>query len=207
MKSEDIYSSHYDYREYIGKGHRGKHDLMSAQQFIILIELGLREHHKLLDIGCGSLRAGRLLIPYLLKGNYYGIEPNINILDEGIKKESGNIFYTREAHVSCNDQFDLRIFDEKFDFILAHSIFTHTTQAQLRKCLSEISLVLKDDGLFVGTFLHGDNYEGSEWVYPERVTYKEDLIKSLSMEYGLKYSKLNYVHVNGQQSWFSLVKK
>jgi SAM-dependent methyltransferase len=57
---------------------------MGATQFRLLTTLGLREHHSLLDFGCGSLRAGRLLIPYLLPGRYYGLEPNRCLIEDGI---------------------------------------------------------------------------------------------------------------------------
>ena len=50
-------------------------DLITAMSFGLLSVLGLRERHRLLDIGCGSLRVGRVLIPYLGRGNYVGIEP------------------------------------------------------------------------------------------------------------------------------------
>jgi hypothetical protein len=40
-----------------------RYDFMGATQFALLFAIGLRGHHKLLDFGCGSLRAGRLLIP------------------------------------------------------------------------------------------------------------------------------------------------
>jgi hypothetical protein len=42
-----------------------QYDFMGATQFRLLTTLGLREHHRLLD-----LRAGRLLIPYLLPDRY-----------------------------------------------------------------------------------------------------------------------------------------
>lgn len=51
-------------RAYIGPP--TQFDFMGATQFNLLTRLGLREDHTVLDIGCGSLRAGRLLIPYLL---------------------------------------------------------------------------------------------------------------------------------------------
>jgi len=35
-----------------------QHDFMGATQFRLLCTLGLRAHHRLLDFGCGSLRAG-----------------------------------------------------------------------------------------------------------------------------------------------------
>ena len=48
------------------KGYDGSddnYDLVGAMQFNLLTALGLREYHKFLDIGCGSLRAGRLSTP------------------------------------------------------------------------------------------------------------------------------------------------
>ena len=58
------------YRAYVGPPK--DYDLVSAMVFNLLTCLGLRQHHRVLDIGCGSLRSGRLLIPYLNKGNYFG---------------------------------------------------------------------------------------------------------------------------------------
>ena len=69
LKTEDN-----DYRAYVGPLDR--YDFMGASQFRLLTSLGLRAEHKLLDFGCGSLRSGKLLIPYFNAGNYYGQEPN-----------------------------------------------------------------------------------------------------------------------------------
>ena len=51
------------YRAYVGPPE--DYDLIAAMVFNLLTTLGLRQHHSVLDIGCGSLRIGRLLIPYL----------------------------------------------------------------------------------------------------------------------------------------------
>src|SRR3990172_12495843 len=84
-KSLPIGSRHY--RAYVGPPE--KYDLVAASQFNLLTWLGLRESHFLLDIGCGSLRAGRLFIPYLLPGHYFGIEPEQWLIEDGIKNELG----------------------------------------------------------------------------------------------------------------------
>ncbi len=82
LKSGD---SHH--RAYVGPPK--DYDLIAALTVGLLFAAGLRETHKLLDMGCGSLRAGRLLIPYLRPGNYFGIEPNRWLVEEGIEKELG----------------------------------------------------------------------------------------------------------------------
>lgn len=63
----------HHYRAYVGDPER--YDVLAVQQFRVLTDLGLREHHKVLEVGCGSLRFGRLLLPYLLPDRYVGVEP------------------------------------------------------------------------------------------------------------------------------------
>jgi hypothetical protein len=61
---------------------------MGAYQFEYLLRLGLRERDSLLDIGCGSLRGGRLFIPYLLPGRYHGIDRDVSLIQEGLDHRS-----------------------------------------------------------------------------------------------------------------------
>ncbi|MEM7167233.1 MAG: hypothetical protein AAF581_17355 [Planctomycetota bacterium] len=70
----DLRAGDPHYRAYVGAP--GQYDFMGATQFRLLCTLGLRGHHRLLDFGCGSLRAGRLLMTYLEEGRYHGVEPN-----------------------------------------------------------------------------------------------------------------------------------
>jgi len=76
------------YRAYVGPPQ--DYDLIAAMTFNLLTTAGLRQHHKLIDVGCGSLRAGRLFIPYLNSGNYIGVEPNEWLVKEAIKHEMGD---------------------------------------------------------------------------------------------------------------------
>jgi cyclopropane fatty-acyl-phospholipid synthase-like methyltransferase len=49
-----------DYKSYVGNP---KHyDLIGKIVFDLLLKYGLKPEHKLLDIGCGSLRIGKLII-------------------------------------------------------------------------------------------------------------------------------------------------
>src|SRR5437870_13686880 len=73
------------YRAYVGPPQ--DYDLIAAMTFNLLTTAGLRQHHKLIDVGCGSLRAGRLFIPYLNSGNYIGVEPNEWLVTEAIESE------------------------------------------------------------------------------------------------------------------------
>ena len=44
---------------------------------------GLNPNSKFLDIGCGALRLGFLIMNYLDSSRYYEVEPNVAMLDEG----------------------------------------------------------------------------------------------------------------------------
>jgi len=189
----------YRYRAFIGPA--DKYDLTSALQFNLLTFLGLREEHFLLDVGCGSLAGGRLFIPYLLPGRYYGIEPFQWLVEEGIKNELGNdIILIKRPVFNNNNEFILSIFNRKFDFILAQSIFSHASQRQIRRCLSEAGKVMKPTSFFVATFVEGEeNYAGDEWVYPGFVTYTLDFIKIMFENNGLICESIDWPHPTSQK--------
>lgn len=177
------------------------YDLVGAMQFNLLTALGLREHHSLLDIGCGSLRAGRLFIPYLLPGRYFGIEPNSSLVQAGIANELGaDAVLVKKATFSDNSSFELSVFGATFDFIVAQSIFSHTSQDQISRCMQEAARVLNPRGLFAATFIEGDeDYEGSGWVYPGRVTYRESTVTALVTEAGLGMKPLGWANPHRQR--------
>jgi hypothetical protein len=138
------------YRVAVGM-HTG-YDLMGGLQFAILLALGLREHHTLCDVGCGSLRAGRLLIPYLEAGHYCGIEPREWVLDEGLRHEIGaDMVAMRAPRFDHGEDFGLTRFGTKFDYVLAQSVFSHTYRDLAVTGLRGIKDALADDGLLVAT--------------------------------------------------------
>jgi hypothetical protein len=93
---------------------------MSATQFSLLFANGLREHHRVLDFGCGSLRLGRLLIPYLWEKCYFGIEPNRWLNDDAIAYETGvDALGIKKPQFSYREDFDCNCFGVKFDYIIA----------------------------------------------------------------------------------------
>jgi hypothetical protein len=196
--------SHH-YRAFIGPAQN--YDLVAAMQFNLLTHLGLREQHTLLDIGCGSLRAGKLTIPYLLPGHYYGIEPEQWLLDEGIANEIGASQVELKRPTLINDRnFTLSAFKRSFDYLLAQSIFSHTSEAQIVRCLSEARQVMTPTSIFAATYVAGDsNYAGTAWVYPECVTYTPSHMSALAASQGLVCHPIRWTHPNGQ-SWVAIVR-
>jgi hypothetical protein len=186
------------YRAFVGPPE--KYDLVSAMQFNLMTHLGLREYHFLLDIGCGSLRAGRLFIPYLLPAHYYGVEPEPWLIQEGIKNELGqDILRIKQPIFSHDANFNFQQFNVKFDFILAQSIFSHASEAQIKTCLCNITQCLAPDGVMAATFVKGLNdYGGRDWVYPDCVTYTLVRMQGLANVHGLIAEAIGWPHPNGQ---------
>ena len=130
-----------NYRGFVGSD--DNYDLVGAMQFNLLTALGLREYHKLLDIGCGSLRAGRLFIPYLNRGGYCGIEPEKWLVEAGIQNEIGESMVEIKApRFVYSYEFPATAFGEKFDYMVAHSIFSHASQEQILQCLKNVKPAL-----------------------------------------------------------------
>jgi cyclopropane fatty-acyl-phospholipid synthase-like methyltransferase len=196
--------SHH-YRAFVGPPQ--KYDLVAANQFNLLTSLGLREHHYFLDIGCGSLRGGRLFIPYLLPHRYFGIEPEQWLLEEGINQNCGKDLIKIKAPQFTNDQnFTLTKFGQSFDFILAQSIFSHASVNQIKQCLFEAKKVMKENSIFAATFVQGEkNNDSNEWLYPKCGSYTPDFLLSLVVSEGLFGKILNWPHPNNQ-TWLVIVK-
>jgi hypothetical protein len=188
------------YREYVGPAEN--YDIAAAMQFNLLTFLGLRDNHYLLDVGCGSLRAGRLFIPYLQPSRYFGMEPEQWLIDEGIQKEIGqDLIRIKQPKFSNDPDFTLTVFRQQFDFILAQSIFSHTSQTQMKRCLSEAKKSMQPSAMFAATYFKGDaNYTGEEWVYPGHTSFRPDIMDRMAEELGLVCKHLDWPHPHGQ-SW------
>lgn len=138
--------------------------------FYSLTMLGMSPKSKLLDIGCGALRNGIFLINYLDTNNYFGIEPNNIMLEEGIDKLGKTILENKNPMFSNNEdfQFSSEFPNNLFDLIFARSIFTHTSISMMDKCFYEISKVVGKDSKILLSYVEPNNgeeeYSGDTWV-------------------------------------------
>jgi SAM-dependent methyltransferase len=190
------------YRGFVGPAHQ--YDFMGATQFRLLCSLGLREHHRVLDFGCGSLRAGRLLIPYLQPEKYFGIEPNAWLVEDAIENQIGrDIVRIKRPQFSDSDAFIAGVFEGKFDYIIAQSIFSHAGPRMLRRALRSFGRRLEEGGLCVVTFVEGGRGMPAEgWHYPQCVTYPAGEIPGLVAEGNLVCTRIPWFHP--RQTWYLL---
>jgi SAM-dependent methyltransferase len=188
------------YRAYVGPPE--DYDLIAAMTFNLLTTLGLRQHHSLLDIGCGSLRIGRLLIPYLNRRKYFGIEPAEWLVTEGIKHELGEtVVQTKQPTFFFTDSPETVVRAKgSFDFALAQSIFSHCGLDLIKGWLSAVSRSLTPDGVLLATFLPGDeDSPQTGWVYPECLNYRSTTMERAGAEANLRFEILDWKHP--RQTW------
>jgi len=188
------------YRAYVGPPE--DYDLIAAMTFNLLTTLGLRQHHSLLDVGCGSLRIGRLLIPYLNRGKYFGIEPAEWLVAEGIRQELGEtVVQTKHPTFFFSDSPETVVHAKvSFDFALAQSIFSHCGLDLIRGWLAAVSRSLADGGGLVATFLPSDeDSPQSGWVYPDCVSYRPATLERAAADANLRFEILDWKHP--RQTW------
>ena len=188
------------YRAYVGPPE--DYDLIAAMTFNLLTTLGLRQRHSLLDVGCGSLRIGRLLIPYLNRGKYFGVEPNEWLVEEGIRREMGQSL----VQIKCPTFFftdspeSIAKSETAFNFAVAQSIFSHCGLDRIKEWLSAISRSLAQDGVLVATFLIGEEDSAQTgWIYPGCVNYRPATLERAAANVNLRFEILDWKHP--RQTW------
>jgi SAM-dependent methyltransferase len=131
----------------------GRWEEVGALQTDFLVEHGLRPEHRLLDVGCGSLRAGVPLIRYLEPGHYFGIDSSAQLLAAGRLEVEQAGLSDKAPVLRCDPRFAVDSFGERFDYALAHSVFTHVPINSILVCLLRVGAALRrPGGRFYATF-------------------------------------------------------
>ena len=179
----------------------GMWDGIGKLQFDFMTANGLTPDSTLLDVGCGTLRGGRLFIRYLNPNRYNGID----ISPAAIEYAKTLIRHERlvERHprllVSYNRDLRFREFaDESFDFILAQSVFTHLQQEHIEECFKHIGNIMTPTSSFFFTY--------NEAGRLEQRTVKDfsqpfSFFVALAAKHGFLLEDLshNYDHPRGQK--------
>lgn len=143
------------HRAYIGGGDPETWYGIGLLQYHFLIAQGLRPEHRFLDVGCGALRLGQLLIPYLNEGRYFGLEPAEDLVKAGRAREVPDfIFEMKKPAFAHNATFDAA-FCGGFDVALAQSIFTHLTLEDIELAFTNLLKHAAPDARFYFTFHEG----------------------------------------------------
>jgi hypothetical protein len=138
------------------------------EQLSYLLLSGINPDSKLVDLGCGVLRAGYWLIHFLDPGCYFGIEPHKGRLEMGINIIlEPELLEAKRPKFDTNPHFDTSVFGEKFDFFLAYSIWTHASKRQISTMLESFLRDSTEGAKFLTSYLPASagnpDYQGDRW--------------------------------------------
>ena len=203
-----------NHREYIGD----RWDEIGKLQFTFLKNKGLKPYHKLIDIGCGSLRGGIHFINYLDKFNYFGTDINENLIKNGLSKELNSQLKEKVNEknfiISKNFNFDFNV--DFFDYAIAVSVFTHLREDNIIRCLKNINQKIKD-GFFYATFFIVDEENKdfpvnqtsqiTTFNYKDPFHYTLDEIKNMAYKSNFEFQQIDSFSHPRNQKMFAFFKK
>lgn len=152
-------------------------------QLELLRFLGLQTHARMLDVGCGPIRAGVHFIRYLDAGGYTGVDFNPSFIEAArqIVDEAG--LAECAPSILVLEDFDFRLVTGTFDWILCFSVLNHCIEEDRRKFFEGIHRVMHDASRLVVT--HGEWFDeaflaGSGLVLRRRIGSESELPPELA---------------------------
>ncbi|HVT22029.1 MAG TPA: class I SAM-dependent methyltransferase [Mycobacteriales bacterium] len=153
-------------------------------QFDYLVRHGLQPHHRVLEIGCGNLRAGWRIIRYLDAEHYFGIDISQQALRSAQRNLVERGLVDKRPHLELvRDQTYSTFPDAVFDVVHAHSVFSHAPLDVIEDCFAHVGRIMKPDGFFDFTF---KRTEGKEYgKLREDFYYRTETLIAAAARHGL----------------------
>lgn len=150
------------------------------RQLELLKREGCLPSSKVLEIGCGALRAGIPIMKYVEPGNWVGVDPNKWLYEAALTRPGNRQVADERRAIFLNvDDFDASSLNIRFDYVLSHSVLSHAAHWQLPQFLHNVGKVLAPEGRIVASIrlAEGNDYgsngspDGGDsrdesWVYP-----------------------------------------
>jgi hypothetical protein len=201
-------------------GPAGRFATSGRKLLISLLSEGLLPGSKVLDIGCGCVRGAYWLLHFLNPGFYFGIEPNTTMLDAGLRLllEPG-LADAKRPRFDSNADFNFKVFDEKFDFFVARSIWSHASMPQIEAMLDGFVETAAPRAVFLTSYLRATwlkrAYRGTRWVgrshesaAPGVIRHRFSRIQAECARRRLEVSELNDPACNfGDQTWLRIKRR
>lgn len=133
-------------------------------QYDFLLQSGLQRRHRLVDIGCGTLRGGIPLLDYLEPGHYWGLEARAEVLDAARVELKEARLEDKNPQLIVSDKLGQLQLDVQFDFAWAFSVLIHMPNKVLDECLAFVGRHLRSKGIFFANVQLGHSEE-SRWKW------------------------------------------
>lgn len=142
-----------------------KRDEYGAFQLEFLKARGLAPDARFLEFGCGDLRLGEKVIPYLREGRYFGADLNQRNLDRGAAHLAGKgIGLARAQLFATYDTSLAPVPDGSVDMAFSNSVFSHLTLNTILLCLTSIAPKLRPGAAYYSSMILIP--EGAEFSVP-----------------------------------------
>ncbi|MFC7729217.1 class I SAM-dependent methyltransferase [Actinomadura keratinilytica] len=168
----------------VGTPSPGHWERLGGLQFDYLTRHGLSPGDRMLEIGCGNLRAGRLFVRFLEPGHYYGVDISPDILLAAQDTVVRDGLQDRLPHLMLVDDLRLEFLPAAhFTVVHAHSVFSHSPAEVIDECLAHVGRVLAPGGFFDFTYNRTDGEE--HHVLHEDFYYRTGTLVALAARHGL----------------------
>ena len=130
-----------------------RHGLLQSE---FLKQMGLCPNHQFLEIGCGTGRLARKIVPYLHPGGYTGVDISKGAI------EAARALSIEEGWVDRSPVFsqampgpyeDQRSIGRTFNCVWAFSVFTHLPAPVVETIFSEVAQLLAWGGVFYFSYV------------------------------------------------------
>lgn len=121
-------------------------------QLSFLKDHGLRPDHKLLDYGCGPIRAGLKIAIYLKNGKYHGVDINHEAVQYSKEVLSGT---QHKVNLCSGEDYNE---PGTHDYIWAQSVLTHMNKSQVEQLLRYINTHASKGTTLLATFHLEEKY-------------------------------------------------
>ena len=175
---------------FIGSNNRDNFYEHAETHFTYLKEQGIQPQNTLLDVGCGALRTGCKLIPFLNSENYYGIDRMPELIEFGLNDilDQDTVF-EKKPKFSVNTNFNLDFVDKKMDYVWCQSLMSHLDEGDIKLCLNNIKNVCNENTKIYFTYFQQDGQERTKNKPSHSkidIRYDQKVMDDIVHEVGLK---------------------
>jgi SAM-dependent methyltransferase len=179
----------------------GMWDEIGALQYDFLKRVGLEPTHRMLDIGCGTLRGGRHFIRYLDVSNYTGIDispacivaANELLVDEQLSDKKPRLILVTSKNITFSE-----LEGNSYDYIFAQSVLTHLPASLIREFFENIGKCMLETSNFYFTYFPA---EENSRIDHKDFAYPWSFFAELARDHGFEAEEVShlYPHPRGQK--------
>lgn len=144
----------------------------SAEAYFELFrEAGLTPEDRVIDYGCGSLRIGSVLIPFLDPGHYHGLDTSERFFQDALSRLPGNLRQEKRPQCGVIDRKSITHLAAKIrpTFLISTHVLIHIPRKELPGFFTNISSLISSGGLALVDFIQSSKptrFHELTWSYP-----------------------------------------